>query len=518
LFVGAGGSLPLTFQWRKDGVEILGATNPSYLLVNAQTNDAGKYSVVVTNLYGSVTSSDANLSLARYDSISTVLLFSDDPSATIYQSALNGLGKSYALFTEDTSFSAAVRAAKVANTLVVVDSTQNNHDFSSVAGFVRTGGRAILEYWNLLPGSSLASAFHVTVVQPIFTPPPVYNWAEPALFAGVASPISLAAFYNVNGQMLQPTTGGQAVAGYTSSPTVNQAALVLANAGHSIVNGFLLEEAGTSGVPLARNEIQSLDPEPPLITIQPTDQVAALGKTAAFSISAAGSPPLVYRWLFNQTNTISGATTSTLTLNNVQPGSAGNYTVIVSNTYGMTTSSVATLIIVYPPAIVQQPANQVVVAGDNATFTVIVTNNATLPVSYQWRKSGVILTNIVLNSTTCSFTLFNVQTNVTTTNGPGSYRVALSNAATVSLIGSTLATLTVLPQAPIVGARSFLAGGQFQLQFSGFSGVSYTVLGSTNLLHWDTVGPAVQTAPGAFEYIDAGATNHPTYYYRLRSP
>jgi hypothetical protein len=147
-----------------------------------------------------------------------------------------------------------------------------------------------------------------------------------------------------------------------------------------------------------------------------------------------------------------------------------------------------------------------------------VTNNATLPISYQWRKSGVILTNIVLNSTTCSFTLFNVQTNVTTTNGPGSYRVALSNAATVSLIGSTLATLTVLPQAPIVGARSFLAGGQFQLQFSGFSGVSYTVLGSTNLLHWDTVGPAVQTAPGAFEYIDAGATNHPTYYYRLRSP
>src|ERR1043165_3373111 len=227
--------------------------------------------------------------------------------------------------------------------------------------------------------------------------------------------------------MLQPTTGGQAVAGYTSSPTVNQAALVLANAGHSIVNGFLLEEAGTSGVPLARNEIQSLDPEAPLITTQPTDQVAALGKTAAFSISAAGSPPLVYRWVFNQTNTISGATTSTLTLNNVQSGSAGNYTVIVSNTYGMTTSGVATLIIVYPSAIVQQPTNQVVVAGDNATFTVVVTNNATLPISYQWRKSGVILTNIVLNSTTCSFTLFNVQTNVTTTNGPGSYRVALSN-------------------------------------------------------------------------------------------
>jgi hypothetical protein len=33
----------------------------------------------------------------------------------------------------------------------------------------------------------------------------------------------------------------------------------------------------------------------------------------------------------------------------------------------------------------------------------------------QWRKGSTVLTNIVLQSRACSFTLFNVQTNVTAT-------------------------------------------------------------------------------------------------------
>lgn len=59
--VTASGTGPLSYQWRFDGTNIAGATNPTYSLSNAQSSNAGNYQVVVTNLYGSVTSSVAVL-------------------------------------------------------------------------------------------------------------------------------------------------------------------------------------------------------------------------------------------------------------------------------------------------------------------------------------------------------------------------------------------------------------------------------------------------------------------------
>jgi hypothetical protein len=60
--------------------------------------------------------------------------------------------------------------------------------------------------------------------------------------------------------------------------------------------------------------------------------------------------------------------------------------------------------------------------------------------------------------------------------------------------------------------------GCFHLEVSGQAGVSYTVLGSTNLTDWAVVGAATETAPGVFEIADADAPNHATCFYRLRSP
>ncbi|MHB8521179.1 MAG: immunoglobulin domain-containing protein [Limisphaerales bacterium] len=55
------GSAPLIYQWLKDGISISGATNSVYNISNVQTNNAGGYSVIITNGYGSVTSSNALL-------------------------------------------------------------------------------------------------------------------------------------------------------------------------------------------------------------------------------------------------------------------------------------------------------------------------------------------------------------------------------------------------------------------------------------------------------------------------
>jgi pectate lyase len=61
--VTASGTAPLTYQWRKDGVNLSGATAPSYSKTNVQTADAGGYSVVVSNSAGSATSTTATLTV-----------------------------------------------------------------------------------------------------------------------------------------------------------------------------------------------------------------------------------------------------------------------------------------------------------------------------------------------------------------------------------------------------------------------------------------------------------------------
>ena len=54
--VTATGAAPLSYQWHRQGTGISGATNATYSLVGVQTNQAGSYTVVVSNALGSVTS------------------------------------------------------------------------------------------------------------------------------------------------------------------------------------------------------------------------------------------------------------------------------------------------------------------------------------------------------------------------------------------------------------------------------------------------------------------------------
>jgi hypothetical protein len=63
LSVSALGTSPITYQWKKDGVNISGANGSSYSISSAKATDSGGYSVVVTNVVGSVTSSSAKLTV-----------------------------------------------------------------------------------------------------------------------------------------------------------------------------------------------------------------------------------------------------------------------------------------------------------------------------------------------------------------------------------------------------------------------------------------------------------------------
>ncbi|MDB6120323.1 MAG: hypothetical protein JWO08_4104, partial [Verrucomicrobiaceae bacterium] len=61
--VAATGTLPLSYQWRKDTMDIPGATSASYTIAHALESDQGGYSVVVTNPAGTATSNTVQLSV-----------------------------------------------------------------------------------------------------------------------------------------------------------------------------------------------------------------------------------------------------------------------------------------------------------------------------------------------------------------------------------------------------------------------------------------------------------------------
>lgn len=91
----------------------------------------------------------------------------------------------------------------------------------------------------------------------------------------------------------------------------------------------------------------------PHIISQPQDATITSGQTASFSVSAAGSAPLGYRWQGNGTNLVDGTTgwssviqgskTANLTISSATPNDSGVYQVIITNSFGSVTSSVANL-------------------------------------------------------------------------------------------------------------------------------------------------------------------------------
>lgn len=86
----------------------------------------------------------------------------------------------------------------------------------------------------------------------------------------------------------------------------------------------------------------------PLITQQPAGQAAMAGQSVTFSAGASGGTgPLTYQWNFNGA-AISGATQASLTLTDVQPASAGSYTVTASDGTTSVTSQAATLSVQAP--------------------------------------------------------------------------------------------------------------------------------------------------------------------------
>ncbi len=77
----------------------------------------------------------------------------------------------------------------------------------------------------------------------------------------------------------------------------------------------------------------------PAILTQPISQSAETGSRVRLAVRVTSDLPLVYQWIFNETNVLSVGTNSFLEFPKVEPSRAGTYTVVVTNAGGAVTSA-----------------------------------------------------------------------------------------------------------------------------------------------------------------------------------
>lgn len=104
----------------------------------------------------------------------------------------------------------------------------------------------------------------------------------------------------------------------------------------------------------------------PAIKWQPISRSALMGATTTFSVLGVG-PQLRYEWQFNG-SPILDATNEAYTLQGVQAKDAGNYRVILTNAFGASTSSIASLVVVVPLATALDSGNLIWSTSGNASW------------------------------------------------------------------------------------------------------------------------------------------------------
>jgi hypothetical protein len=200
------------------------------------------------------------------------------------------------------------------------------------------------------------------------------------------------------------------------------------------------------------------------VYIKPDPRAANLpnGTNVTFTVGAAsGNSALSYQWRFNGTN-LPGATSSSLTITNVQLEHEGNYTCAVTDSIATVVSSPARLAPWLQPVIVQGPLNHPVAAGSDFTLSAQVTGNP-LPMAYSWRRGSVAIASnygnfrsnfITLNSTAAGLVL---NSNLLSSNY--TMRLVVYNDANNAPGIVTNFTLTVLADADRDGIADILEEG-----------------------------------------------------------
>ncbi len=408
----ASGTAPLSYQWNLGGTAITGATSASYTTPATTLADNGSsFTVTVTNAQGTVTSSAAVLT------VQAAPVFTTQPVGTT-----TVLAGTSVTFTAAATGNPAPTFQWYKGTTLLTGQTAATLTIASPT--LADAGSYTVVATNSLGSVTSSAAVLIVNQAPIFT-------TQPASLTVVAP--AAASFTAAASGFPVPTyqwqKGGVAISGATSATYSIPTTSLSDAATYTCVATNSIGTATSNGAVLT---IQV----PPAITTQPTGTTVTAGASASFTVVATGTPAPTYQWQKNNVN-ISGATSATYAIASTTLGDAGAYTVVVTNPAGTVTSAAAVLTVNAPPVITAQPANQSVVVGQTATFSVTATGNPTP--TYQWRKGGVAIGG----ATGSTYT-----TPVTVIGDSGStFDVVVTNS--LGTVTSTAATLTVNP-APVV--------------------------------------------------------------------
>ncbi len=383
---------PLSFQWRKNGVNISGATGSSFTIAAAQASDAGSYSVFISNGAKSVTSNSATLTV----NAGTPPVISTQP-----QSQTVALGQRVTL-NVTVAGTALLLFQWKKNGSNIAGATTASYTITS-AQTTDTGSYSVTV--SNAYGTVTSGAATITVVTVASAMPPGTGW--------ILNPAN-GHYYKVLDLLKWKEAQATALALGANLVTIRNAAendWLVAQFGYVRRWIGLSDEAveGTwvwiSGEPVAFtnwlpgepnnsgdedhavinfdapgkwNDLKASDGDTrsgliewipratamPQIESQPQSQTVAVGANLTFAVTASGSSPLSYQWQKDGAN-LPGANSSTYTILNVQSNHAGVYAVVVSNSSGTVTSAKAILNIstqsgVNPPG-----------ASTSYTFTVL---------------------------------------------------------------------------------------------------------------------------------------------------
>ncbi len=210
-----------------------------------------------------------------------------------------------------------------------------------------------------------ASSFSVSIA----------DWVVPVNYSGQTTVETIGHRNTSSGSQDNP---GANIYGYTMT----------LNSNYVVKSIKLPNNANVEVLALSLSNYTAAIPELPVIVSQPQSVITPAGSTAAFFVTAQGSPTLTYQWQkdgagLTDGGNIAGSESATLNLTTVGTNDIGSYDVIVSNSYGSVTSSIVTLNVGF----YFQTAAQTVEGGSNAvTFSWQTTPGLSYQVQYTPRS------------------------------------------------------------------------------------------------------------------------------------
>lgn len=273
--------------------------------------------------------------------------------------------------------------------------------------------------------------------------------------------------------------------------------LTLTNVSVANVGLYNVVVSGTGNTFVGSNAILYVV-APPVITLQPTNQLVSVGDNVTFTVQDISTTPVTYQWVFNETNIV-GANGPSYSILDADSENLGNYSVIVSNQAGATISDIA-ILQMYP--FLSSPFTGITaIWGRDATLT--VAPGGTGPFIYQWFMNSAAIagaTNQTLVIPSIQFT------------NSGLYSVVVS---------SPFGSVTNTPEQVVVNPAGVSIGFSPDLTINGVAGYSYVIQSSTNLANtnaWLTVGNVTLTQPVEHwvdTNVDASSPFNPRYFYRV---